>query len=624
MTTKTWKTLSGNWSNATNWNPAAIPVAGDAVVINTASPVTVTFDSGAPSVSVNSLTVGNDTFDLAGGNTLTITGSASFGGLLEIDAGTLNLGAVSATAASFAQTGGALSGAGTLTVSGAASFSGGGYDQQTGKGTTLLQGVTTDSSDYVALDGGRVLENAGTFNVNAATANWGNFYLGYNYTGTTVGGGAIKNDSGATFDFQSASTVSGNTGTTGFTNAGTLEQTITTGTTDIAVALTNTGAVSVQTGTLQLDGGGSASSTASFAIASGAALDFDAGTFTLSGAAFSGVGVAELTGGVLSVAAATTIGSGFAQSAGAIAGTGTLTVSGAAAFTGGGYDQQTGKGTTLLQGVTTDSSYYVALDGGRTLENAGTFNVNATTAGWGNFYLGYNYTGTTVGGGAIKNDSGATFDFQSATSVTSNTGTTGFTNAGTLEQTVTTGTTDIAVALTNTGVVSAQTGTLQLDGGGSASSTGSFVIASGAALDFDAGTFTLSGAAFSGTGVAELTGGVLSVAAATTIGSGFVQSAGAIAGTAKLTVSGAAAFTGGNYDQETGTGTTLLSGVTTDSSYYVALDGGRTLENAGTFNVNATTAGWGNFYLGYNFTGTTVGGGAIKNDSGATFDFQSA
>ena len=42
----------------------------------------------------------------------------------------------------------------------------------------------------------------------------------------------------------------------GFTNAGTLEQTVTIGTTDIQVALTNTGAVSVQTGTLELDGGG--------------------------------------------------------------------------------------------------------------------------------------------------------------------------------------------------------------------------------------------------------------------------------------------------------------------------------------------------------------------------------
>jgi len=202
-------------------------------------------------------------------------------------------------------------------VTGAATFSYSGYvyDQETGTGTTLLQGATTDSAYYVALDGGRVLENAGTFTVNAASG-YGVFYLGYNQYGS-VGGGTIQNDSGATFDFQSASTVYAGssaasgapyTGTLGFTNAGTLEQTVTTGLTDIQVALTNTGTVSVQTGTLKFDGGGTSSAAGSFAVSSGATLDFNSGAYTISGGTFTNAGEVQVSGGAVTLAAAETFG----------------------------------------------------------------------------------------------------------------------------------------------------------------------------------------------------------------------------------------------------------------------------------------------------------------------------
>jgi hypothetical protein len=62
----------------------------------------------------------------------------------------------------------------------------------------------------------------------------------------------------------------------------------------------------------------------------------------------------------------------------------------------------------------------------------------------------------------------------------------------------------------------------------------------------------------------------------------FKQTGGTVNGkfTSTLTVSGAATFSGPGYDQETGTGKTLLKGVTTDSGT-IALDGGHTLENKG-------------------------------------------
>ena len=237
---------------------------------------------------------------------------------------------------------------------------------ETGTGTTLLDGVTSDAG-IIALDGGRVLENAGTFNVTGSAY----FYLGRNFYGTTVGGGTIENEARATFDFQTRVDDHQHTGTNAFVNAGTLEQTVTTGTTNIGVTVTNTGTVSVKTGTLEFSGGGTSSGT--FTVASGATLDFGGGTFTLSGGSIGGAGVAEVSGGTLATTTNFLIASSFAQTGGTISGSNELTVSGAATFNSY-YDEETGTGTTLLDGVTSDAGI-IALDGGRVLENAGTFNV---------------------------------------------------------------------------------------------------------------------------------------------------------------------------------------------------------------------------------------------------------
>ena len=71
------------------------------------------------------------------------------------------------------------------------------------------------------------------------------------------------------------------------------------------------------------------------------------------------------------------------------------------------------------------------------------------------------------------------------------------------------------MALTNTGTVSVQTGTLEFDGGGT-STAGTFTVASGATLDFNAGTFTLSGGSIGGAGAVAVTGGTLAIGASFT------------------------------------------------------------------------------------------------------------
>ncbi len=451
-----WTGVSGNWKTASDWTPAGgPPTSSDSATISATGTYTVTVDSADAASSLTfssadatpndagssaSLTIGgtlamsagalnvatesvasgvltvNGALDLFGGAlNVNAGGQVNLGGTLNYTGGTLTLnggtiagagvvqvsnGAVldvaanSTIASSFALTGGGgITGSATLTVSGAATFGGSGL-LEAGAGTTLLEGATTDTG-IVSLDNHYVLENAGTFDVTGGAV----FYLGKNPAGA-AGSGTIENDAGGTFDFQTASAVYNVYGANAFVNAGTLEQTVTTGTTDIEVPFTNTGTVSVQSGTLEFDGGGS-SSGGTFRVASGATLDFGGGTrFTLSGDAFSGAGTVQLSAETgFFVAANSTIASSFALAEGDINGSATLTVSGAATISGS-LNGLIGGGTTLLEGATTDTGV-VYLDNHSALENAGAFDVTGSAA----FYVGMNPYGS-AGTGTVENDAG--------------------------------------------------------------------------------------------------------------------------------------------------------------------------------------------------------------------------
>ena len=177
MASYSWIGGSGDWNVPGNWTPSGPPKATDsATIAATGSDYTVTVDTtdaaGSLALSSADATL-EDTASLTIGGTLTISagslnvissGVLTANGPLNLSGGKLVISSSSGTAASLAQTGGTLGGTGKLTVSGAATFSGSQYSEQSGTGTTLLDGVTSDSG-YIALDGGRVLENAGAFNV---------------------------------------------------------------------------------------------------------------------------------------------------------------------------------------------------------------------------------------------------------------------------------------------------------------------------------------------------------------------------------------------------------------------------------------------------------------------------
>jgi hypothetical protein len=119
------------------------------------------------------------------------------------------------------------------------------------KAITLLKSATTVSGN-LALDGGRTLENA-----TGETLTWaaGDFYLGIDPLGTTIGSGTIMNDAGGTVDIESDGVIARGAGVDTFSNAGTAIKS-STGTTTIATAVANldTGVVDVKAGTLDIAG----------------------------------------------------------------------------------------------------------------------------------------------------------------------------------------------------------------------------------------------------------------------------------------------------------------------------------------------------------------------------------
>ncbi len=595
------------------------------------------------------------------GGTTNLTGTlTSLGTTLNITNGTLNLSGSPASVGTYTQGSGILAGTGTLTVTGAATITGG---QMTGTGTTTLQGPTSISVSGLGLDAGRILRNEATLTWTAGTIDLNNSQNG--------GSGRIDNIAGALFDAQGNNLISATgfadvnsvVGFPAFNNAGTLRKSASGGVTNISVALNNTGTVEVQTGTLNLSGGGT--SSGDFTGAPGATLQFGGGTHNLDANAdittanttFSGGtvnhagvyntsgtttvtgGTANLTGGTLtSLGTVLTITNGtlnlsgspasvgtYTQGSGILAGTGTLTVTGAATITGG---QMTGTGTTTLQGPTSISVSGLGLDAGRILRNEA---VLTWTAGG----IDLN-NGQTGGSGRIDNIAGALFDAQgnnliSATGFADVNSVVGFpavNNAGTFRKSSGTGTTTVQVAFNNTGAVDVQTGTLNLTNGGT--SSGTFNVATDSTLQFGGGTHSLtnvSGVASTGrllvsTGVVNTTGvltngGLLEITNGTLNLGGdastarYTQSAGILSGTGLLTVTGTATLTGG---QMTGGGTTILQGLSTISSSGLGLDAGRILRNDSTLTWTAGTIDLNNSQNG--------GSGRIDNSVGALFEAQ--
>lgn len=93
--------VTGNWSNTATWGGSAVPVAGDAVVVNSGITVTVDVAAVCTSITINAAAATNG-ITISGTNTLTvsaaITMNAASAGVvssLNVGAGTLGAGSIS-------------------------------------------------------------------------------------------------------------------------------------------------------------------------------------------------------------------------------------------------------------------------------------------------------------------------------------------------------------------------------------------------------------------------------------------------------------------------------------------------------------------------------------------------
>ena len=336
----------------------------------------------------------------------------------------------------------------------------------TGTGTTIADGsmalgTSGNAASYEPLVG-RTLDNYGTATV-AFNPNYGGngLYL--------ASGATLNNEAGASFAFVSDTGIGVSTGGGTLVNAGTLSKTGGTGTSIVAVTLNDTGAgtVQVSSGTLSLQG------TTTVANSARCRLPRILCWASTPGWPLWGTGRRSRARGTVAVRAGTfTIPSGtvtssaaFSLSGGTISGAGTLTLNGALTWNGG---TMSGTGTTITNGTValgtsgTSSSSEPLI--GWTLENFGT----ATVA----FNPNYGGNGLYLASGAtLNNEAGASFAFVSDTGIGVSTGGGTLVNAGTLSKTGGTGTSAVAVAITDTGTVQASSGTLSLQGGGTISGT---------------------------------------------------------------------------------------------------------------------------------------------------------
>lgn len=640
LSTFTWvSNSSGNFNDPANWQnqqgQPGVPGAGDAAIINVAgitvtSPTTVTIDN-LQSVATLALTGGTFTVDDSAANStianLTIANGATFdvsGGTATVTNGGIFAGAVSIAAGStFSLTGG------TVNVNTGTAFAGSGVfsiaggtltinDDVDGPSNLVLNSGQINGSDDLTLPGlftwaGGTLGGTGTTTIpngatltingsNEKTINGGHI-LNIVGTATWSGSGNIAATDDpiiqnfGTFSIQQAEQFSGagsfdNNGTLNVA-AGTLVSIFGGG-----AQLNNGGTVNVTSGTFRLDSGGF--NTATINLSANTVLDFDGGTFQVSGSpSLSGTGVYQLEAGTLTVNANVSVAK-LNISGGTLNGTGTVTVTGTANWTDGDID---GGGTlTIPAGGTLNisSSSDKSLKGGHVLNNAGT----ATWSGTGLLQ---------TDGDAAVNNSG-TFNINGGQFYS---GASAFNNSGTLNVSAGSDTAEFAngAVLNNTGTLNVKSGKLKLEDGGSDSGTTN--VSAGATLSFDGGTFLVTGTpTFPGLGTLSLAAGTLTFNTNATVSTLDVN-AGTLNGSGTVTVSAVLNWLGGALDGS-GTMTVGTNGVLNiNGSETKQLSNGHTLNSGGT----ATWAGSGAIEMSNDAnlvnTGTfTIEGGLILSGAG--------
>jgi hypothetical protein len=466
----------GNWSVAANWSPNRVPGPADDVLLNGAGNYTVTEDG---TNSVNSLTLsgGGITFLVLSNRTFDALGGFNVSAGAVVDAGTINCSGLDLS-------GGAIYGPGLVSLSGSNFWTGGVFT------------LSSQPPGTLALARGAAFTIAGTADHDLPGWTFNNSGTVIHTGGRVRGGyGSVVNNGGFWVE-QADQTFNddyGN-GPLSFVNSGIFRKTAGSGATTFpgGVPLSNNGLVDVESGTVLVSGGGASSGT--FNAATNAVCNFN-NSFTFNdGTAFTGAGLNLVSGGGAGFYGA--IASTNLQWAGANIGGGGV-ISGSWTWTAGYIVP----GSTLT--VATHGALSLAGNNGTDYELYGVL----TNAGTIRLVSGNLRTRGDSGEGNVVNAPGGLVDLAADVSLDSYSGGS-IINQGTLRKSGGSGAASINTALYNYGTVDAQSGTIAVNSGGSAS--GAFIAAAGASCDFDSSFSFMAGAAFGGAGTNLLASGNMS------------------------------------------------------------------------------------------------------------------
>ncbi len=558
MTGGTYQVVSTGVASALNLNIGQIVNNAASIILDGANTIIHTSDGTSDALTSFNNNTATGSFTITNGRNFDRTFAFNNAGIVTVGPNSLF------TTVHF-DLSGTLTGAGTLTDTGSSTFN---WTAGTQSGT----GITNADDMIIATTANKFLD--------ARTLNIGVLGTWSGADNISAGNGAIINNTG-TFNASASQSItfSGVGTAASFNNSGIFNKTGAATTTSIDAIFNDSGSVNINSGTLELKHGGT--DTGTFADASGAALSFNGGTHSITGGAagVSGAGDVNFLAGTVNfsnsanynIAGVTTINGGTASFANAAFGavtnliSGTLT--GAGTYNSGGLFTW-GGGTMSGSGIT-NANAGLTMNGNTKTLSARTLNNN-TAATWsaGNISSGQ--------GATINNVNGASFDNSFDGSVLFDQGGTRtlFTNNGTFTKSAGTGTTLVEATFNNTNVVNANSGTLELAGGGSNGSA--FNIANNAKIQIQLNDYSVTtGAVISGPGTFEMTSANTTFTGTQTNSAAFLIDGGTATFNGTTSTSGATTLSSGTL---TGTGTF------TDTGSFTW--GGGAMSGAGITNAN--------------------------------------
>jgi uncharacterized repeat protein (TIGR01451 family) len=519
------------------------------------------------STATSTISVASGAIALAGGGTLagnvttvgatnavmvplaqvTLAGTANVNGLgtLLVNGGTLQANSPLALGSLLELKSGTVNGTGNLTLNSGMKWEGG---TMSGTGHTVIpNGQTLDATAPIAALtlSGRTIDNNGNFNFDPTATP---FALNFNSASV------LNNNGTGVFDIRNNGTLLTDTPlSSGIFNAGIVKRSTGTGNFRIDVQVGNSGTLNPQTGLLQLNNGGF--NTGAINTAAGAFTEVLNGTFLLNaGTSFTNTGTFKVNGGTLNVNTTLSVPTSVAFLSGTFNLNSPLTLTGPF-FWGGGTINGPSAISAGVGNATVSPGVANAILNGTTFNNTGTTTMQGSSG----------TVGLQLTGGATFNNPN-TFDVAGDRSIFG-TPTETFANGGTFKKSAAGGTSSVATAFNNTGVVNVLSGHLIFASNGT--DTGSYTGAASTILEFNGGTRTLSAAGgvgpFATPGSVLFTGGTFTdngtynVAGQTIINGGslvlnttstpqtgaFALTAGSLGGSAGLLINGGGSWIAG-------------------------------------------------------------------------------